>query len=65
MPTLRLTVPEDDLDPEQKHELIDRLTDTVSRFYQEAHGEDLHDFVNVQILETAADGYAVGGTVIG
>lgn len=65
MPTLRLTVPEDDLDAEQKDKLIARLTDTVSQFYQEAHGEDLREFVNVQILETAEGGYAVGGTVIG
>lgn len=65
MPTLRLTVPDGDLDADQKKEMIDRLTDTVSRFYREAHGEELREFVNVQILETAEDGYAVGGTVIG
>ena len=65
MPTLQLTVPEGDLDADEKAELIDRLTDTVSQFYRDAHDEDLRKFVNVQITETAEDGYAVGGTIIG
>lgn len=65
MPTLRLTIPDGDLTAEQKADLIDRLTDTVSQFYLDAHGEDLREFVNVQITETAEDGYAVGGTIIG
>ena len=65
MPTLQLTVPKDDLDADEKAELIDRLTDTVSEFYQKEQDEDLREFVNVQITETAEEGYAVGGTIIG
>ena len=65
MPTLQLTVPNDDLDADEKAELIDRLTDTVSEFYRDAHDDDLREFVNVQITETAEEGYAVGGTIIG
>jgi len=65
MPTLRLTVPEDDLTAEQKREVIARLTDTISTFYREEQGDDLREFVNVQITETTEGGYAVGGTVIG
>jgi phenylpyruvate tautomerase PptA (4-oxalocrotonate tautomerase family) len=65
MPTLQLTVPKDDLDADEKAELIDRLTDTVSEFYQKEQDEDIRDFVNVQITETADTGYAVGGTIIG
>jgi phenylpyruvate tautomerase PptA (4-oxalocrotonate tautomerase family) len=65
MPTLQLTVPEGDLDADEKAELIDRLTDTVSEFYQKEQDEDIRDFVNVQITETADTGYAVGGTIIG
>ena len=65
MSTLQLTVPKDDLDADEKAELIDRLTDTVSEFYQKEQDEDIRDFVNVQITETADTGYAVGGTIIG
>jgi phenylpyruvate tautomerase PptA (4-oxalocrotonate tautomerase family) len=65
MPTLQLTVPNDDLDADEKAEVIDRLTDTVSQFYRDAHDDDLREFVNVQITETAEEGYAVGGTIIG
>ena len=65
MPTLQLTVPKDDLNADEKAELIDRLTDTVSEFYQKEQDEDIRDFVNVQITETADTGYAVGGTIIG
>jgi 4-oxalocrotonate tautomerase family enzyme len=65
MPTIRLTVPPDDLSTEQKEAFIERMTDTVSQFYREEKDEDVRAFVNVRITETAESGYAVGGDVIG
>jgi 4-oxalocrotonate tautomerase family enzyme len=65
MPTLRLTVPPNDLDDEQKAAFIERVTDTVSQFYLEEKDEDIREFVNVRITETAETGYAVGGEIIG
>ena len=65
MPTLRLTVPPNDLDDEQKAAFIERVTDTVSQFYLDEKDEDVREFVNVRIAETAETGYAVGGEIIG
>jgi 4-oxalocrotonate tautomerase family enzyme len=65
MPTLRLTVPPNDLDDEQKAAFIERVTDTVSQFYLDEKDEDIREFVNVRITETAETGYAVGGEIIG
>ena len=65
MPTIRLTVPPDDLSNEQKKAFIERVTDTVSQFYREEKDEDIREFVNVRITETAETGYAIGGEVIG
>jgi 4-oxalocrotonate tautomerase family enzyme len=65
MPTIRLTVPPDDLSNEQKAAFIERVTDTVSQFYREEKDEEIREFVNVRITETAETGYAVGGEVIG
>lgn len=65
MPTIRVTIPQDDLDEDQTSQFVERLTDTVSEFYVDEKGEDIRSFVNVQIHETAENGYAVGGDVIG
>ena len=65
MPTLKITVPKDDLSEEEKKKLIIHLTNSVSTFYQNEKGESVKEFVNVQITETASSGYAVGGEVIG
>jgi len=65
MPTIRLTVPPEDLSDEQKEAFIERITDTVSQFYREEKDEDVREFVNVRIAETAEIGYAIGGEVIG
>ncbi|MFB6279370.1 MAG: 4-oxalocrotonate tautomerase family protein [Salinibacter sp.] len=65
MPTIRLTVPPGDLSDQQKEAFIERMTDTVSQFYREEKDEDIREFVNVRITETAETGYAVGGEVIG
>lgn len=65
MPTIRLTVPPEDLTDEQKAILIERMTDAVDQFYLEEKGEDIREFVNIRIVETAETGYAIGGEVIG
>jgi 4-oxalocrotonate tautomerase family enzyme len=65
MPTIRLTVPPNDLDDEQKAAFIERVTDTISQFYLDEKDEDIREFVNVRITETAETGYAVGGEIIG
>ncbi|MFB6230561.1 MAG: 4-oxalocrotonate tautomerase family protein [Salinibacter sp.] len=65
MPTIRLTVPPGDLSDQQKEAFIERMTDTVSQFYREEKDEDVREFVNVRIAETAETGYAIGGEVIG
>lgn len=65
MPTIRLTIPPNDLTDQQKQAFIERTTDTVSEFYREEKNEDIREFVNVRITETAETGYAVGGEIIG
>jgi len=65
MPTIRLTIPPEDLTDGQKATFIERMTDTVSQLYLEEKDEDIREFVNVRITETAETGYAVGGEVIG
>lgn len=65
MPTIRLTVPPEDLTDEQKAIFIERMTDAVDQFYLEEKGEDIREFVNIRIVETAETGYAIGGEVIG
>lgn len=65
MPTVQMTVPQGDLTQEQKAEVVERLTDTVSRFFRDAKQEDVRDFVVVHIRETAPGGYALGGRIIG
>lgn len=65
MPTIRLTVPPDDLSDQQKEAFIEHITDSVSQFYLEEKDEDVREFVNVRITETAKTEYAIGGEVIG
>lgn len=65
MPTVQITVPKNDLSNPEKSELIEQLTNSVSRFYRDQKNEEIKDFVNVQINETTSGGYAVGGEVIG
>jgi len=65
MPTLRVTVPQDDLDAEQRERLVGRLTETVGGFFEAEGKGDLRPYVVIHITETAARGYGVGGEVIG
>lgn len=65
MPTIQLTVPKDDLRKSEKAKFIEHLTESVSQFYLEEKDEEIKEFINVQIRETAEGGYAIGGEVIG
>lgn len=65
MPTVRVTVPKDDLTNEQRERLVGRLTEDVGRFFESEDKGDLRQFVVVHVTETAERGYGVGGEVIG
>lgn len=65
MPTVQMTVPQGDLTQEQKSEVVERLTETVSQFFQEYKEENVRDYVVVHIRETSPGGYALGGHIIG
>lgn len=65
MPTVRVTVPQDDLTGEQRSRLTGHLTEAVGAFFEAEGKGDIRDYVVVHVGETAAGGYAVGGEVIG
>lgn len=65
MPTIQVTVPQDDLNQDQKSQLIEQLTESISEFYITEKEEQVKEFVNIRIHETAENGYAVGGDIIG
>ncbi len=65
MPTIHVTIPKDDLNQNQKSQLIKQLTESISEFYITEKDEQVKEFVNIRIHETAENGYAVGGDIIG
>lgn len=65
MPTIQVTIPQDDLNQDQKSQLIEQLTDSISKFYITEKNEEVQELVNIRIHETAENGYAVGGDIIG
>lgn len=65
MPTLQVTVPQNDLNQYQKSQLIEQLTESISEFYLTEKDEQVKEFVNIRIHETTENGYAVGGNIIG
>lgn len=65
MPTIHVTIPKDDLNQNQKSQLIKQLTESISEFYITEKDEQVKEFVNIRIHETAESGYAVGGDIIG
>lgn len=65
MPTIQVTIPQDDLNQNQKSQLVKRLTESVSEFYITEKDEQVKEFVNIRIHETAENGYAIGGDIIG
>ena len=62
MPNIRLTVPKDVWSPEEKGDLIRKLTNAVADYAAEKGKGDIKDFVSVYVEETAAGGYAIGAT---
>ena len=65
MPTIKLTVPKNAWTKEEKAKLIERFTNTLSDFAQEAGKGDIKQFIGVHIEETAEGGYAIGGQIFG
>ena len=61
MPVVTVQLPAGSLKPEQKTELIARITDTIVEVEQ---AEAIRPFVYVVIDETSRDGYGLGGTPI-
>lgn len=65
MPTIQVTIPQNDLNQNQKSQLIEQLTESMNEFYITEKDEHVKEFVNVRIHETAKSGYAIGGKIIG
>jgi len=65
MPTIRLAVPKDAWNKEEKALLVKRLTDTLAAVAKESGKGDIRQYIGVQIDETAEGGYAIGGTIFG
>lgn len=65
MPTVRVTVPHQDLSTAQRQRLVGRLTEEVGQFFESEGKGDLRRFVVVHLLETGEGGYGVGGEIIG
>ncbi|PZD72200.1 hypothetical protein C1752_03786 [Acaryochloris thomasi RCC1774] len=65
MPTIKLTVPKNAWTKDEKAKLVERFTNTLSDFAQEAGKGDIKPFIGVQIEETAEGGYAIGGQIFG
>lgn len=65
MPTIKLIVPKNAWTKDEKAKLVERLTNTLSDFAQEAGKGDIKQFIGVQIEETAEGGYAIGGQIFG
>ena len=61
MPVVTVQLPAGSLQPEQKTELIARITDAI---VEVEHAEVIRPFVYVVIDETSRDGYGLGGTPI-
>lgn len=65
MPTVRVTVPKNDLTEDQRSRLVAHVTEEIGRFFEAENKGDLRDYVIVHVNETAGGGYGVGGAVIG
>lgn len=65
MPTIRLAVPPNSWNREEKQKLVEALTDTLNGIAQECGKGDIKQYIGVQIDETAEGGYAIGGQVFG
>ncbi|MGA1829028.1 tautomerase family protein [Microbacterium sp.] len=61
MPIVTVQLPAGSLDPEQKTDLIARITDTLVDVEK---AEQIRPFVYVIIDETSRDGYGLGGVPV-
>ena len=65
MPTVRVAMPPEAWTKEEKKTLIQALTNATAETALKLGKGDIKNFVAVQIDETAAGGYAMGGKVLG
>jgi len=65
MPTIKVTVPAGAWSTEEKARIAETLTGGLAGVAAEAGKGDIKGYINVQLMEAASGGYAVGGTVLG
>ena len=65
MPTIRVTVPKNAWTEDEKGEIARQLTGALNQVAKDSGKGDIEPHITVQVQETAAGGYAVGGSVVG
>lgn len=65
MPTIKVTVPAGAWSTEEKARIAETLTGGLASVAADAGKGDIKSHINVQIMEAASGGYAVGGTILG
>ncbi|MEM8654354.1 MAG: hypothetical protein AAGF36_06380 [Pseudomonadota bacterium] len=65
MPTIKVTVPAGAWSTEEKSKIAETLTGGLANVAADAGKGDIKGYINVQIMEAATGGYAVGGNVVG
>ena len=64
MPTLNLTLPKSLWSKDEKAQIAEALTDGLNAVAQTSGKGDIRQHINVQIVETAEGGYALGGKIL-
>lgn len=64
MPTIRVTVPQNAFNKEQKAQIATDLTASLAKVAEGAGKGDITPHINLQIDELSPDSYAVGGKVV-
>ncbi|MEM1394987.1 MAG: hypothetical protein AAF757_09765 [Cyanobacteria bacterium P01_D01_bin.116] len=65
MPTIKLTVPKNAWNKDEKAKIVEKFTNALNEVAQESGKGDIKQFIGVQIEETAEGGYAIGGQIFG
>ncbi|MFL4472045.1 4-oxalocrotonate tautomerase family protein [Tateyamaria armeniaca] len=65
MPTIKVTVPAGAWSTEEKAKIADGLTSSLASVATDAGKGDIRQYINIQIMEAATGGYAIGGNVVG
>lgn len=65
MPTIRVTVPANAWSAEEKAKIAENLTAGLASVGEASGKGDLSGYINVQIMEASAGGYAIGGAIVG